>query len=118
MPVIFTYPPAGIAPIAYSVSPRLTRASVGGKNSEKRSTRMPTAFATTKWPSSCRTINAMIPSSVQTRFIASVWQASHRFPRELTREAVGLVERLEGAHRLAAELFERLLDHGGDLEEA
>ncbi len=35
-------------PIAYSVSPRRVRAHSGGKNSAKRSTRMPTAFAAAK----------------------------------------------------------------------
>ena len=39
--------------MAYSVSPTFFEASVGGKNSENFSTRMPTALATEKWPSSC-----------------------------------------------------------------
>jgi len=34
----------------YSVSPLRTLNSVGGKNSEKRSTRMPTALAAAKCP--------------------------------------------------------------------
>src|SRR5271157_2803192 len=69
MPVIFTYPPAGIAPIAYSVSPRRTRNRVGGKNSEKRSTRIPTAFATVKCPSSCSTISMTMPRMVRTQLM-------------------------------------------------
>ena len=69
MPVIFTYPPSGIAPIAYSVSPRRTLSSFGGKNSEKRSTRMPTAFATAKWPSSWSTISATMPRIVRTQLM-------------------------------------------------
>ena len=50
MPVIFTKPPSGIQPIPYSVSPRWKRSGVRPKNSEKRSTRMPTALAAAKWP--------------------------------------------------------------------
>jgi hypothetical protein len=41
-----------MAPIAYSVSPRFLLNSVGGKNSENFSTRIPTVFAAQKWPSS------------------------------------------------------------------
>src|SRR3712207_4770056 len=47
-----------MAPTAYSVSPRRTRASSGGKNSAKRSTRLPTPLAAAKWPSSWRTMGA------------------------------------------------------------
>ena len=36
----------------YSVSPRVRFQMCGGKNSEKRSARMPTFFAAAKWPSS------------------------------------------------------------------
>ena len=46
----------------YSVSPLRTLRSIGGKNSEKRSTRMPTALAAAKWPNSCRMISAAKPA--------------------------------------------------------
>ncbi len=36
----------------YSVSPLRNPTIFGGKNSEKRSTRIPTALATKKWPAS------------------------------------------------------------------
>ncbi len=42
-----------MTPIAYSVSPLRRFQMCGGKNSEKRSTRMPTFFAAAKWPNSC-----------------------------------------------------------------
>ena len=48
MPVIFTKPPSGTQPIPYSVSPRCQRSRVRPKNSEKRSTRIPTALAAVK----------------------------------------------------------------------
>ena len=48
MPVIFTKPPSGIAPIPYSVSPIRFETSFGGKKRKKRSTRMPTALAAAK----------------------------------------------------------------------
>ena len=35
-------------------------------NSEKRSTRMPTALATAKWPNSCRMIRATKPRKART----------------------------------------------------
>ena len=47
--------------MAYSVSPHLTRPISGGKNSAKRSTRMPTALAAKKWPASCRITSAAKP---------------------------------------------------------
>jgi hypothetical protein len=48
----------------YSVSEFFGRhlAISGGKNSAKRSTRMPTALAATKWPASCRMISAAKPA--------------------------------------------------------
>ena len=49
----------------YSVSPRRTLKSSGGKNSEKRSTRMPTALAAAKWPGSCRMISAANPANAR-----------------------------------------------------
>jgi hypothetical protein len=50
--VIFTNPPKGNAPIPYSVSPRRTLTTFGGKKRKKRSTRMPVALAAVKWPNS------------------------------------------------------------------
>ncbi len=41
------------------------RAMSGGKNSAKRSTRIPTAFAATKWPNSCRMISAANPANAR-----------------------------------------------------
>jgi hypothetical protein len=48
IPVIFTKPPSGIAPIPYSVSPRLMLISFGGKKRKNRSTRIPVHFAAAK----------------------------------------------------------------------
>ena len=48
IPVIFTKPPSGTAPIPYSVSPRLMLTSFGGKKRKKRSTLMPVALAAAK----------------------------------------------------------------------
>ena len=48
MPVIFTKPPSGIAPIPYSVSPRVIETTLGGKKRKKRSTRIPTSLAAVK----------------------------------------------------------------------
>ena len=59
----------------YSVSPLRTPTSFGGKNSEKRSTRMPTAFAARKCPSSCSTISTTMPRTVRIQLMRSVWQA-------------------------------------------
>ena len=56
--------------MAYSVSPRRTLTSGGPKNSEKRSTRMPTALAAAKWPSSWKMISATKPTNVRTQLIA------------------------------------------------
>src|SRR5215469_11844807 len=110
-----------MAPTAYSVSPLRTLNRVGGKNSEKRSTRMPTAFATVKCPSSCSTISSTIPKIVRSQLIVSVWQAktllraAHRgLPCSRQRHdevrgglpcpAVGLIQRLERTDRLAGQL--------------
>ena len=41
------------------------RAISGGKNSAKRSTRMPTAFAATKCPNSCRMMSAAKPAKAK-----------------------------------------------------
>src|ERR1700728_3198023 len=104
----------------YSVSPRRTPQIFGGKNSEKRSTRMPTAFAAMKCPNSCSTISTMKPRMVRTQLIGSVWQPrssgqrANRFAGDGARLAIGLVERLEHAHRRGVETLERLLDHGWD----
>ncbi len=65
IPVIFTKPPSGIAPTPYSVSPICFFTMNGGKNRPNRSTRMPTAFAATKWPNSCRMISAAKPANAQ-----------------------------------------------------
>ena len=47
-----TYPPNGIAEMRYSTSPIVFFQSAGPKPIEKRSTRSPSHFATTKWPNS------------------------------------------------------------------
>ena len=51
----------------YSVSLPFGRhlAISGGKNSAKRSTRMPTALAATKCPNSCRMISAANPAKAR-----------------------------------------------------
>ncbi len=50
----------------YSVSPRRNLTNNGPMNSEKRSTRMPTAFAAVKCPASCRMISATNPRKART----------------------------------------------------
>ena len=65
-----------MAPIWYSVSPRRNPTSFGGKKSEKRSPRMPTAFAAMKWPASCSTISAQKPAIAITQVTAKVSQAA------------------------------------------
>ena len=66
MPVIFTYPPSGIAATPYTVSPRRTFHTIGPKNSEKRSTRIPTAFAATKCPASWNRMRTAKPRNART----------------------------------------------------
>src|SRR5258708_40162497 len=101
--------------MAYSVSPRRTLASSGGKKSEKRSTRIPVAFAAAKWPNSCRMMSAAKPRKASSQLIVSTrsggrrsrWTSddallsAHRdqLGRHRAGLAVGLVQRLEGAHR-------------------
>ena len=53
----------------YSVSPRRFLKISGGKNSAKRSTRMPVFLAAMKWPSSCITTRTMKPSAARTAAI-------------------------------------------------
>src|SRR5689334_164952 len=110
----------------YSVSPRRKPKSFGGKNSENRSTRIPTALATAMCPSSCSTIKSTMPRIVRIQLIgasvagprrASGREPRHQPPRERPRLTVGLIERLEGPHRRRPELGERLPDHLGDLQE-
>ena len=71
MPVMRTYPPAGIEPIAYSVSPIVFEAIVGGKKSENFSTRIPTALAAQKWPSSCRITSIAKPAKASNQLKAN-----------------------------------------------
>src|SRR4051794_20235397 len=100
----------------YSVSPRLTRNSSGGKNSAKRSTRIPTALAAAKWPNSCRMMSTAKPTKARIQLIerASRLVDRGRLQRstssgarpdplggDLAGLAVGLEERLERAHRAA-----------------
>ncbi len=61
----------------YSVSPRVTFQIIGGKNRENRSTRMPTALATTKWPASCRMMSRAKPRKARRNDMGAVrvWQA-------------------------------------------
>src|SRR4029077_5781235 len=105
-------------------SPRRTLKSLGGKNSEKRSTRMPTAFATAKCPSSCRMISRTMPRIVRTQLMPTSVprrprssERSDGLRRVRAREQVGLIQRLEVAHGLRAELLERPLDDLGDAQE-
>src|SRR3954468_24449179 len=122
--------------MAYSVSPRRTRAMSGGKNSEKRSTRMPTALAAVKWPASWRITSAAKPrkaSSQLTRWLrvrapapsamtsAGARSCADRRLDELAGPRPGLgvghVERLEVVHRRRAQRVEDALDDRGDAEE-
>src|SRR4051794_4979719 len=105
----------------YSVSPRLTFATIGGKNSMKRSTRMPTAFAAVKCPASWRMMSAAKPAKARTQLTRASVARSASGPRQAPRQAVGtrasgpdgdelgrhvaggaiaVVERLEAADRL------------------
>src|SRR3954451_8589895 len=98
--------------MAYSVSPRRFLASSGGKNSEKRSTRIPTAFAAVKWPASCRMISTAKPRKARIqltnhlrrlrRLTCSFRRASsntrslgHELGRKRSRRGVALEELLE-----------------------
>src|SRR5436305_11938709 len=125
--------------MAYSVSPRRMRNSVGGKNSENRSTRIPTALATVKCPSSWRMISTMIPRIVRNQLTgpqsrrpdskrpqvhAALWRGPrglverrHGARGDLPGQSIGVVERLERAHWLGGQLRERSLDDGGNLQE-
>jgi hypothetical protein len=49
----------------YSVSPRRTVASSGGKKRAKRSTRIPTALAAAKWPNSWRMMRTAKPANAR-----------------------------------------------------
>ena len=135
MPVIFTYPPSGIAPIPYSVSPRRTLKRSGGKNRQKRSTRMPTALAAVKWPNSWRMISSGEAEQGEEQDTHPVSQASLKAScgpsgrrraraalepargRQVPRTPVDFEERLERADRLRAEPVEHGVDHLGDPEE-
>ena len=61
IPGIFTYPPSGISPIRYSVSPHFLPTSIGGKPIVKFNARMPTSLAAPKWPSSWMKIRSSRP---------------------------------------------------------
>jgi hypothetical protein len=52
MPTIFTNPPAGIALMPYSVSPRVIDHSVGPKPTKNFVALNPSSFAAMKWPAS------------------------------------------------------------------
>src|SRR4051812_36304079 len=119
--------------MAYSVSPRRILPSSGGKKSEKRSTRIPVALAAAKCPNSCRMMSAAKPRKASSQLIASTWfrgrrsrwtsdgalVSAHRdqLRRHLARLAVGLVQRLEGAHGTAGQALERRLDDRRDAQE-
>src|SRR5512133_2199481 len=119
--------------MAYSVSPRRTLASSGGKKSEKRSTRMPVALAAAKCPNSCRMMSRAKPRKASSQLIAGTWSRGRRsrwtsdgalvsaqgdqLRRHRARLAVGLVQRLEGADGAAGQALERGLDDRRDAEE-
>ena len=98
MPVIFTKPPSGSQPTPYSVSPRCQRSFVRPKNSEKRSTRIPTALAAVKCPSSCRMISAAKPAKARNQLTRAPpgprarrrSGAPRRRPRRATRTSARL----------------------------
>src|SRR4051812_18811834 len=100
----------------YSVSPTFFFHTSGGKNSAKRSTRMPTALAAAKWPSSCMTISQQKPAKARNAAtpLMSGGHSLDQRARGVAREAVGLVQVGEVAHRTGIDLFERALDHLGD----
>src|SRR3981189_2516828 len=132
-----------MAPTPYSVSPRRTLKRIGGKNSMKRSTRMPTALAAAKWPNSCRMMSTQKPAMARTQLMRPSFRRraseplgefapgsrapgrglppsrSHRhlLGGDLARRAVGLEQRLEGPHRRRGHLLQGLLDDGGDARE-
>ena len=71
---------------------RLTLNSSGGKNSAKRSTRMPTALAALKWPNSCRMISAAKPTKVRTQLTVGRSPARPR-PLDACRSASATASR-------------------------
>ena len=90
----------------------------GGKNSEKRSTRMPTALAAVKWPSSWRMISAAKPRKARTQLMRAGSPSIRARRRRARASRVGLVERLEvRARGCGRQLLERALDHLRDAEE-
>ena len=80
MPVIFTKPPSGTQPTPYSVSPRCQRSFVRPKNSEKRSTRIPTALAAAKCPSSWRMISAAKPANARNQLTCATASSATSSP--------------------------------------
>src|SRR5215207_8878894 len=135
MPVIFTKPPSGIAPIPYSVSPRLTDHSFGGKKRKKRSTRMPTALAATKWPNTCRMISAAKPANASAQLISAASTGAglgfvlsdsasrcgpdprDKLAGQRPRSCVALEQLLEVSERLRVGRLEHAHDQLGDRRE-
>ena len=92
-------------------------ASSGGKNSEKRSTRMPTALAAAKWPNSCRMMSAAKPRKASSQLTVrdapmQLGDATARASRSAS------YERLEGAHGRRRAGARAPLDDRRDAEEA
>src|SRR4051812_46231244 len=123
--------------MAYSVSPRRMRPISGGKNSEKRSTRIPTALAAAKWPASCRTTRAAKPRKASSQLTLPAPRArggaagpcrcgrpsrAHRLFDQLApqraRFSLGHVEPLEVVQAGGAELVEHPGDDRRDAGEA
>jgi hypothetical protein len=65
IPEILTYPPSGIAPSRYSVSPMVFPNTRGGNPIENCSTRIRKSLAARKWPSSWTKISS--PSAIATQ---------------------------------------------------
>src|SRR6266545_4310364 len=104
MPAMRTYPPNGMAEKAHSVAPRRRRRSTGPKPTLNRSTRMPHARATAKWPSSwmrmsapnpaattrtTRKVLADEPKSEVILGISNTWRRSEKSPACLAAELLG-----------------------------
>src|SRR5215207_9878473 len=104
-----------MAPIPYSVSPRRSLNSSGGKKRANRSTRIPTRLAAMKWPNSCRMISAAKPKKVRAQLTDSR-PGAHQLGRRLAGLAIGVVERLERVDGARAEPVQDALDHLRDAE--
>src|SRR5689334_8008376 len=129
MPMIFTKPPAGIAPISYDVSLffGLNLKSAGGKKSEKRVAFMPTALAAMKCPHSCRITSAANATNAMTHVVGNhdIEQKTQSVQNSFGDRLAGLdpclridVRQLRKvSHGAGCDGVQGAFDHFGDREE-